>query len=240
MVLTIRALCILGALMALPPMKRPLGKPVRPDPKVMRDRLKAQSDLRKRVKRLGAPAIFEANDERQNQEPDTSIDGLNSAIASLIDPADQEPIKKGKGNRLSGKELADWQAARARVKQIRQRQADAGYYVVFVFDSMEQAQAFCGHMMSKYGVEAIGALDGSGANVTIVFDTGMQATAFVLSLMRNHVITRHGDLFLDGRHIAAAFGIPLPDPEYRMTINTAGSSGGSKTMAKIPKGYKSK
>ena len=205
-----------------PPVKRPNPRPARPDPKAMRDRMKAQRELRKRSARLGAPAVFE-NDAPPDGEPDLSIYGLNAAVGAITPAID--------------KKYARWLAGRARLNEVRQRQSDFAYYVLFVFDTMPQAQAFCEAVMVKHGLELTGVLAEDAVHVTAVFDTGGQATHFVQHLMKNCVIPRGGDLFLDGRHLAAAMGIELPPPEYGMIPTAVSARTKSKAMAKIPKGY---
>lgn len=95
--------------------------------------MKAKVELGKRQKRLGVLKIFQDGDEEIDETPDT-VDGLNASIG------------KHK-NRLQGKELEDWQKARANVKATRQRQADASFYVVLAFDTGGQCNAFVDYLV---------------------------------------------------------------------------------------------
>jgi hypothetical protein len=51
----------------------------------------------------------------------------------------------------------------------------------------------------------------------LVFDTGRQCQAFIDFINVKAHITEHGDLFLDGRHIAQALGCDL-EPEYELKL----------------------
>ena len=167
----------------------------------MRERAKARMAFKGRDKRLGELAVFDGDgdDDPLLDEPATGVDGVNDAIRAI---ADAQAPKKGKSkNKLSGAELEKWKNNRARVQEIRERQADAGHYVVLCFPSGGVCQAFVDH------------------------------------LQRNYIVGREGDMFLDGRHVAAVFGIPLPGPEYAMTTSVALSKGETKRMKKVPKGY---
>lgn len=160
--------------------------------KQSRERMQARNELRRRERRLGElDSLAPGEDDVETVE---GMDGLNAAVAK-VDKAKRK-------NKLSGEELEKWQKNRARVKEIRERQADASYYCV------------------------------------LVFDTGGQCNAFINNLMARHVVGRDGDMFLDGRHVAEVFGIPLPPPEYTMTTSVALSKGKAKEMAKVPKGFK--
>ena len=50
----------------------------------------------------------------------------------------------------------------------------------------------------------------------LVFDTGDQCQAFIDALAAKPHVSLEGDLFLDGRAVADAFGVPAPDPEYEL------------------------
>ena len=161
----------------------------------LRGKMKARMELTARTKRLGTPdPLDDTGDEPFASDPPATLGEINGAIKA-IDKAKPKPK-----NKLSGEELEKWKANRARVKEIRERQADAEYYTVLVFDTRGQCQAF------------------------------------VDALIARMAIPRHGDLFIDGRHLASHLGIDLPAPEYGMTTSVALSQGRTKTMQKVPKG----
>lgn len=78
----------------------------------------------------------------------------------------------------------------------------------------------------------------AGHYVLLCFPTGGICTAFVRELQKRFVIDREGDLFLDGRQLAAHLGIALPEPEYPMKTSVALAMGEARNMPKVPKGYK--
>lgn len=94
-----------------------------------------------RAKRMGEPAPLKDDDEPV-VDIGEGIDGLNAAVAGI----DQERKSR---NKLSGEELEKWKANRERVGQIRQRQADASYYTVLVFDDAGQCTAFLNALVAK-------------------------------------------------------------------------------------------
>lgn len=106
-----------------------------------REKMKARMALEARRRRLGTSRHLDDGDADPPEEVE-GVAGLNEAIAGIG--------KKRKGNRLSGEELEKWKAARARVKEIQLRQADAGYYCVLVFDTRGQCQAFIDHLTRNF------------------------------------------------------------------------------------------
>ena len=102
---------------------------------------KKRQDLKMRQRRLGDPALLQ-DDGDPPAEIGEGIAGLNAAV---------DGITKGRKskNKLSGEELDKWKANRERVRQIRERQADAGYYTVLVFDTSGQCSAFLDALVKK-------------------------------------------------------------------------------------------
>ena len=71
----------------------------------------------------------------------------------------------------------------------------------------------------------------------VVFDSGGQAKAFLDALRLQGKLMQDGDLFIDGRNLADALGIKIPDPEYPMTVNLKEPKNSrTKRMQKIGKG----
>lgn len=54
---------------------------------------------------------------------------------------------------------------------------------------------------------------------TVVFDAGNQARAFIDALKLQGKLMQSGDLYLDGRALADALGIALPEPNYPLVAN---------------------
>lgn len=159
-----------------------------------REKMLARMQLQTRTRQLGSLKTLDDSEDEPllDNPPEGLVAGINAAVDAIG--------AKKRGNKLSGEELEKWKANRARVKEIRERQADAEYYTCLVFDSRGQCQAFVDELAKRF------------------------------------VIGRDGDLFLDGRHLAAAMGIELPPPEYAMTTSVTLSQGRTKGMKKVPKG----
>ena len=66
----------------------------------------------------------------------------------------------------------------------------------------------------------------------LVFDTGNQCQAFIDAIKATAHMNVEGDLFLDGRHIANAFGIALPEPEYQLKKHKTDVRRGVNTMSR--------
>jgi len=121
-----------------------------------RERQQAQMALRARKKRLGGLAKLDV-DDADEVTPATTFAEADAAIGKLA--------KKKSTNKLSGEELEKWKKNRARVKEIRERQADVGYYTVLVFDTRGQCQAFVDWLVAKHIIGRDGDLFIDGRHV---------------------------------------------------------------------------
>lgn len=103
--------------------------------------LKAQ-ELQMRKRQMGDPEPL-----RDDGQP---VDQLGEGVAGLNAAVDGITKQRKSKNKLSGEELEKWKANRERVRQIRERQADAGYYTVLVFDDSGQCSAFIDALVARH------------------------------------------------------------------------------------------
>lgn len=104
------------------------------------ERMKRSKELQLRRTKLGALQRLE--DDSEPAPEAEGVKGLNKAVEAL------GKERKSK-NKLSGEELEKWKRNRERVRQIRQRQADAGYYTVICFDTAGQCQAWIDYLVRQ-------------------------------------------------------------------------------------------
>ncbi len=106
-----------------------------------RELMKKQRSLSLLKQRMGEPASMQ-DDGLEVADHGEGVAGMNKAVAAIAKE------RKSK-NKLSGEELEKWKANRKRVQEIRERQADAGYYTVLVFDSSGQCTAFLDELVKR-------------------------------------------------------------------------------------------
>jgi hypothetical protein len=73
----------------------------------------------------------------------------------------------------------------------------------------------------------------AGYYCVVVFDTVGQCDAFIEALKLKIDMSKLGDLFLDGRDLADAFGIAIPEPEYKLTLKPYSRNDKANTLPTI-------
>lgn len=104
-----------------------------------RERMRRARELQLLRLKLGQPTRLRDADEVAPEAK--GVAALNAEVDALG--------KKRKRNKLSGDELEKWRRNRERVREIRERQADAGYYAVVCFDTSGQCQAWIDFLLKE-------------------------------------------------------------------------------------------